>query len=107
MQRAHRGFRPDRCAGRQNRDQHRRARRGVIREFRLFHNGESAGFAVRYPEARHACVLLRSSPIKFRLALGWHSPGGVVESGLPMRPPEKKATKLGFGVRRDIFSGPV
>ena len=42
-----------------------------------------------------------------RLVIALHSPDGVVKTGLPMCPPEKKARKLDWGVRQDTFSSPV
>ena len=38
-----------------------------------------------------------------RLVIALHSPGGVVETGLPMCPPEKKARKLAWGSEAGHF----
>ena len=42
-----------------------------------------------------------------RFVIAFRSPDGFVETGLRVPPPEKKATKLGFGVRHDSFSSPI
>jgi len=42
-----------------------------------------------------------------RFVIALHSPDGVLETGLRVCPPEKKAVKLGYAVQRDTFSGPV
>jgi hypothetical protein len=43
----------------------------------------------------------------FEFSTNEASPDGVVKTGLPMCPPEKKARKLALGVRHDTFSCPV
>jgi len=40
-----------------------------------------------------------------RFVIAWHSPEEVVETGLRVCLPEKKATRLAYGFRRDTFSG--
>jgi hypothetical protein len=42
-----------------------------------------------------------------RFVIVFRSPDGVVETGLRVCPPEKKAIERGWGVRQDTFSGPV
>jgi hypothetical protein len=42
-----------------------------------------------------------------RFVIALRSPDGVFETGLPMGPSEKRATKLACGVKRDTFSSPV
>jgi len=42
-----------------------------------------------------------------RLMIAWRSPDELIETGLHVCPPEKKAAKLTCGVKRDTFSGPV
>jgi len=50
---------------------------------------------------------LKSLSPNHRFVIALHSLDGVVESGLRVCPPEKKAVKLGCAVQRDTFSGPV
>jgi uncharacterized membrane protein len=64
--------------------------------------------------ARHAAEKSTSLPAAFfslssndRFVIAFRSPDGFVETGLRVPPPEKKATKLGFGVRRGSFSSPI
>jgi len=42
-----------------------------------------------------------------RLVIALHSPDGVGETGLRVRPAEKNTAKLGYGAKQDTFSGPV
>lgn len=42
-----------------------------------------------------------------RFVIAWHSPRGIIETGLPTRPLEKMAEGFAYGVQRDTFSGPV
>jgi hypothetical protein len=42
-----------------------------------------------------------------RFVIAFHSPSGLVETGLRICPPEKMAERFANGVQRDIFSGPV
>jgi len=42
-----------------------------------------------------------------RFVIAFHSPSGLVETGLRICPPEKMAERFANGVQRDTFSGPV
>jgi hypothetical protein len=42
-----------------------------------------------------------------QIVIAWHSPDGVIETGLLGCPPEKKAATLADSNEQDTFSGPV
>jgi hypothetical protein len=50
---------------------------------------------------------VKSLSLNDRFVIALHSPSGVIETGLPLCPPEKKARKLAREVQWDTFSGPV
>ena len=65
--------------------------------------GRAARLFTPFPNAYEVKAL---SP-HHRFVIALHSPEEVVETGLRVCPPEKKATRLAYGVRRDTFSSAV
>jgi hypothetical protein len=65
-------------------------------------------FAVRQFHC-HASIAdkVKSLSPHHRFVITWHSPDGLIETGLRVCPSEKKARKLACGVESDTFSGPV
>src|SRR5580698_3660783 len=70
-----------------------------------FHFGSQQRPIIHPSRDPHGKVKSQSLFARFVIAL--HSPSGLVETGLPFRPPEKMATNLGCGPSAGIFSGPV
>jgi hypothetical protein len=50
---------------------------------------------------------VKSLSPNYRLVIASHSPSGIGETGLRVCPAERKALKLGCGVKTGTFSGPL
>src|SRR6266849_585195 len=62
---------------------------------------------VRFRNQVKVLTKVKSLSPNHRIVIALYSPGGVVETGLPMCPPEKRVRKLACGVQWDSFSSPV
>jgi hypothetical protein len=64
---------------------------------------------IRAASHNHVSNILevKSLSPKRRFVIALRSPGGIGQTGLPERPPEKTSGKLALCAQRDIFSVPI
>jgi hypothetical protein len=89
-----------------------KARGSILRELLAGNVFERFGANAREiaktaPSAILVSLLSPAIMLGRQIVIAWHSPDGVIETGLLGCPPEKKAATLADSNEQDTFSGPV